>query len=369
MKKYLKLTIILIVFSLFASPMFTLAQDNNGDIAFKAEVVEIVAEQTTDFDDGNSVRQQDIRLRSLDESFSDDEIIFRGIGSFDVIKKNFYKEGDKVMVVASYDDIGVVNFYITDYIRNKSLAWIFAVFVLVLLVVGRSKGLRAILSLVLSFLVIIKYIIPQILAGADAIIVTIIGSLVILLIVVYLTEGFNKKSHIASLSIFISLILTIILSWLFVNLARLSGLGSEEISFLISLDTFTINFKGLLLAGIIVGTLGVLDDIVISQVATVEQLYLADKLQSKSQVYKKAYAVGVSHISSMANTLFLAYAGASFPLLILFVSGESAFGGIFDVVNNEAIATEIVRTLAGSIGLVLAVPISTVLAVIFLKDK
>jgi uncharacterized membrane protein len=124
-----------------------------------------------------------------------------------------------------------------------------------------------------------------------------------------------------------------------------------------------------LLAGIIIGTLGVLDDIIIAQVATVEQMYSLSKDKDPVKVFKKAYQVGISHISSMTNTLFLAYAGASMPLLLLFISGESAFSGFSEIINNELIATEIVRTLAGSIGLILSVPISTVLATYFLKTK
>ncbi len=368
MKKFLKYYL-LIVFLLFIVPVFVFAQNEKQDNVFQAKVLEVVKEQQTKLSDGFVSSQQNLKLIGLDGEYEGKEFAFTGIGNYDVIKKNNYKKNDQVLVVASADDQGVVTFYVTDYVRSSSLAWVFVIFVLVLLLVGGTKGFRAVLSLIISFLIIVKYIIPQILDGVDPVIVTIIGSFAILLVVVYLTEGFNKNSHIASLSIFVSLLFTMFLSSFFVAFARLSGLGSENVSFLVSLDSVDINFKGLLLAGIIIGTLGVLDDVVIAQVISVEQIYLTDKLQSKKEVFHKAYKVGVSHISSMANTLFLAYAGASFPLLILFVSGESAFSGFFDVMNNEAIATEIIRTLAGSIGLILAVPISTFLATAFLKEK
>ena len=130
-----------------------------------------------------------------------------------------------------------------------------------------------------------------------------------------------------------------------------------------------INFKGLLLAGIIIGSLGVLDDVVISQVATVEQIAAAGHYLDSWKTFKHAYKVGISHIASMSNTLFLAYAGVSLPLLILFVSGKSAFSTWGQVINNQAIATEIVRTLAGSIGLILSVPIATLVAVWWFKIK
>lgn len=130
------------------------------------------------------------------------------------------------------------------------------------------------------------------------------------------------------------------------------------------------NLQGILLSGIIIGTLGALDDIVIAQVTVVEELYSANSKMPKKEVFRKAFRVGVAHISSMTNTLFLAYAGAGLPLLILYVSGQSTFGSWDVAINNEMIATEIIRTLAGSIGIVLAVPISIFISVwVLRKDK
>jgi uncharacterized membrane protein len=194
-----------------------------------------------------------------------------------------------------------------------------------------------------------------------------IGSFLILFLIIYVTEGFKKRSHITVLSIFLSLVITVFLSWFFVSLTKLTGVSSEETGFLVELAGRVINFKGLLLAGIIIGVLGVLDDVVIAQVATVEQIEDVDPSLSGMDLFKRSYEVGVSHISSMTNTLFLAYAGVSMPLLILFLSGQSAFSDWTQIINNEAIATEIVRTLAGSIGLILSVPISTAIAVWWTK--
>ncbi len=365
----IKKTFFIVIFLLI--PIFVFAQTDNlvQDRIFKAEVAEILDQQKTILPDGVKVEQQNLRLRGLEGEFLGKEVEFKGIGEFDVIKKNIYQLGDQVLVVASYDNEGNVLYYITDYVRNKSLWWPAIAFVLALLVVGGWKGLRSIIALGITFLIIIKYLIPFLLAGASPLLTTFISSLVILFIIIYLTEGFKARSHIAIVSIFFSLIITIILSWFFVGLTKLSGLASEEVSFLVSFGQQAINFKGLLLAGIIIGTLGILDDIVISQVATVEQIKKANQYQTKQEIFKKAYKVGVSHISSMTNTLFLAYAGVSLPLLILFVSGQSVFTSWSQVVSNEAIATEIVRTLAGSIGLILTVPIATFVAVWWFSRK
>lgn len=339
------------------------AEEKNKDEVFRAKVLEVLNET---IDSKGYVRQK-LKLLGLNGSYAGKEVIFEDSKDFEVLKKNVYKKGDIVLAAVSVDNEGNKEVYVTDYVRSKSLMYLLIVFILSIIIVGGFKGLRSLISLGLTFLVIIYFIIPKILDGNNAIFVTLIGVFFILLIIVYITEGFNRRSHLAVFSIFISLILTIILSWISVNLSKLSGLAGENSFFLVEIAGQAINFKGLLLAGIVIGTLGVLDDVVVSQIATVEQLYLADKMQTKKEVFKKAYKVGVSHISSMTNTLFLAYAGASLSLLILFISGGSAFKSFFDIVNNEVVATEIVRTLAGSIGLILSVPIATWMGVWFIK--
>ena len=340
-----------------------------GDEMIKTKVVEIVEQRENELPDGVIVEQQNLKLEIIEGDRAGENIFFDGIGSYDVIKKNIYKTGEKVLVVGSTDDQGNTTYFIVDYIRESGLNWLLFFFCVFLVLVSGFKGIRAIVSLVASFLVIIKYIIPQILSGTNPFLVTLIGSFVILLAIIYITEGFRARSHITVVSILISLVITIIISSFFVSLAKLSGLASEETMFLISLGGAQINFQGLLLAGIIIGALGVLDDVVISQVSTVEQIIKANPEQTRDKIFKSAYEVGVSHISSMTNTLFLAYAGASLPLLILFISGESAFSSWGEIINNEAIATEIVRTLTGSIGLISAVPISTVVAIWWFTKK
>lgn len=349
-------------------PVTALAQTATAqDKIFKAAVVEVLREQKITASDGGQTTQQNLKLKGLEGDFNEQVVEYHGIGNIELVKKHVYKAGDKVLVMASLDDQGNYTFYVTDYDRSTSLVVLAIIFLVCILGVGGWKGFRSVLSLVLSFLVIMKYIVPQIIDGADPIIVTLIGSCLILVAVIYLTEGFKRSAHIGATSIFISLTITVILSQLFVSLARLSGLSSEETGFLVGATKYAINFQGLLMAGIIIGALGVLDDVVISQVATVEELHKLDPYLGKLELFKRGFKVGVSHISSMTNTLFLAYSGASLSVLILFSTGQSGFSGWGQVVNNEMIATEIVRTLAGSVGLILAVPISTLVAAWWVK--
>jgi uncharacterized membrane protein len=171
------------------------------------------------------------------------------------------------------------------------------------------------------------------------------------------------------LSVFLSLVITFILSWIFTNLTKLTGLAQEETIFLIGVNNGSINFKGLLLTGILIGTVGVLDDVVVGQIESVKQIRNANPGLTNIQVYRSAYEVGNTHLGAIINTLFLTYAGASLPLLLLFYINPTGLVTFDQVINNEAIATEIVRTTVGSIGIALSIPISTYLATIWLKDN
>lgn len=356
--------VILLLLSILFVPMVVFAQANTdqGDNFFKAKVLEIIEEQETVLPDGVSVKQQNVKLLGLEGIYKDKEIIFYGIGDYDVLNKNIYSPGNRVLVIASFNAEGEPAFYITDYVRGKNLLFLLSIFVIALILISGFKGMRALLALALTFIFIIKFIIPKILLGSNPLAITLIGSFIILLIIIYITEGFCLRSHISAISIFLSLVVTIFLSWAFVSLAKLTGVTSEEVSYLINIGEQAINFKGLLLAGVIIGALGVLDDVVISQVSTVEQIFKTNSSLGFLEIFKRSYKVGVSHIASMTNTLFLAYAGVSLPLLILFVSGESAFSSWSQIINNEAVATEIVRALTGSIGIILSVPVATIIA-------
>lgn len=337
---------------------------------FRAKVTEVVEQKEIIRDDGSISIQQRLKLEGLEGRWENKNFIFDGT-QFDVLSAVKYETGDKVIVNYSPGPDGEENFYVIGHSRTTAIYWLAGIFFLIVILIGRFKGLRALVVLALTFLIILKFIIPKILAGGDPLLVSIAGSLLILFLAVYITEGFKKTSTIAILSIFISLIITALVSVWFTALTKLTGFASEEAVYLIDLMGANINIKGLLLAGIIIGALGVLDDVIISQVALTRELRMANPDLSRGQIYRQAMKVGVSHLSSMTNTLFLAYAGASLPLLILFSVKQPPFLTLSQVLDNEMVATEIVRTLAGSIGLVLAVPIATFLATRFdiIKDK
>lgn len=352
--------------------LFCLASEekDSSDIIFNAKVVEILEEVEKTNLQSEKIIQQNLKLKGLENIFDNKEFIFYGIGDIELIGSKKYSVGEKVLVIATpQNSSGNYVYYITEINRSRGLIIIFGLFLLILFLIGKWKGVRSILSLGLTFFVIIFFMVPQIMNGANPVFIVLVSSLFIILFIIYLTEGFGPRSHLAALSIFFSLILVVAFSSFFIFLTKLTGVFSEDVFALINVGQQTLNLKGLLLAGIIIGALGVLDDVVISQIVSVEKIIEANPYQNWKEVFKKAQAIGISHISSMTNTLFLAYAGASLPLLILFVSSNNPFSSFGQIINNEAVSTEIIRALSGSIGIILAVPISTFIASWFFVYK
>ena len=344
-------------------PFISQAAETKDEVAnFRAEVLEVmqVAEKTRE--DGTAFRQQDLKLLALEGAWKNQEIIYRGITDLEVLNANFYQAGDQVYVEGHTDDSGQDIFYVVDFVRSKYLYYLLAIFGLAVLAVGRFKGLKALISLFLSFLVIIKFILPQILQGRDPFLVSLIGGLAILGVIIYLTEGLNRKSHLALLSVLGSLSVTLGLSVLFTKLTKLSGLAQEEAAFLIGTGGVEMNFQGLLLAGFIIGAIGALDDIIVGQIEAVEQIREANPSLSTKQLFALAYKIGNTHLGAIVNTLFLTYAGAALPLLLLFVLNQNSGLTFNRLINTEIVSTEIVRTLVGSIGVMLSMPIATFLA-------
>ncbi len=272
------------------------------------------------------------------------------------------QRGDKILVRVGSRPDGMLTVYFADFVRSNSLLWLAAIFVAVILAISRWKGLRSLLSLAFSLLVIVGYIIPHILAGEDPLWVSIVGSTILLGVTLYLTYGWNLKTHAAVVSMIFVLLLTGMLAGLFVVFARLTGSGDENAMFLLQMLNTQINLRGLLLGGMIIGALGVLDDLVTTQASAVFELHHANEALGFRELFRSAMRIGQDHVAATVNTLVLAYAGASLPMLLMFSLGRGNYGFL---INFEFIAEEIVRTLVGSLGLVSAVPLTTAIAILF----
>lgn len=327
----------------------------------RARVTEIIEEGEIDLG-GTSQRYQVARVELLEGEY-------RGIvmemdyGRRQVLSSAVYLQaGDKVLVTIGARPDGVLTVYFADFVRSDSLLWLTAIFVVVILLISRWKGLRSLLSMAFSLLVIIGYIIPHILAGEDPLWVSIIGSVILLGTTLYLTYGWNLKTHAAVVSMMFVLLITGTLATLFVFFTRLTGSGDENALFLLQMLNTQINLRGLLLGGMIIGALGVLDDLVTTQASAVFELHRANESLRFRGLFNAAMRIGQDHVAATVNTLVLAYAGAALPMLLMFSLGRGNYGYL---VNFEFIAEEIVRTLVGSLGLVTAVPLTTAIAILF----
>jgi uncharacterized membrane protein len=272
---------------------------------------------------------------------------------------NAFSPEDEIFITLGKDLDGLLSAYYLDYVRTNPLLILFGVFVVATILLGRWKGVGSLLSLGFTMLVITGYIIPHILAGEDPLRVSLIGSTLLLGTTLYITYGWNLKTHASVLSMVVALVLTGLFSIFFVSLTRLTGSGQENALFLIQFSQVSINLRGLLLGGMIIGALGVLDDLVSSQSAAVFEIYDADPTMSFRRIYEKSMRIGRDHVAATVNTLVLAYTGASLPLLLLFTLGQGNYGFLL---NAAFVAEEVVRTLVGSLGLIAAVPITSLIA-------
>jgi uncharacterized membrane protein len=261
-------------------------------------------------------------------------------------------------VVLGYEPSTDFYFY-ADRDRGATLIWLAVIFALVVIALGRWRGASALAAMVMTILVLVWFIAPSVLDGNDPVWVAVVAGSAIAYISLYLTHGLNPTTTVALAGTLASLLLTLIISAIFFELAGFTGLATEEGLTLPLLAD--INLSSLLLGGAVIGTLGALDDVTVTQVATVAEIHHRNPRLTVAELVTSGIRVGREHIASTVNTLLLAYAGASMPLLLLFAASDLPLGV---VANSELVAVEIVRTLCGSIGLVAAVPVTTLMAAI-----
>ena len=332
-----------------------------GSETVRARVTEIIEEGEIDLG-GTVQRYQVARVELLEGEYRGIEMEM-DYGRRGVLSNTIYLQpGATILVTIGARPDGILTVYFVDFERATSLLWLTAIFVLVILIMSRWKGLRSILSMAFSLFVIIGYIIPHILAGEDPLWVSITGSVILLGVTLYLTYGWNLKTHAAVVSMIFVLLITGTLAVVFVLFARLTGSGDENSLFLLQMLNTQINLRGLLLGGMIIGALGVLDDLVTTQASAVFELHHANESLGFRELFRSAMRIGQDHVAATVNTLVLAYAGAALPMLLMFSLGGGNYGLL---VNYEFIAEEIVRTLVGSLGLVTAVPLTTAIAILF----
>lgn len=334
------------------------------DITYNASIKKIVEQKYIEVE-GNKQLYQKMEVM-IDTGDKKGQTVTIENGNLPLSNIVMYKVGDRVTVNVEKDLQGNDVYNINDFIRTDSLTLLAIIFIMSILLIAGLRGMSSLLSMVITFLIIFYFILPQIITGVNPVLIAIVGSMMIIPVTFYMSHGFNKKTTVAIVGTIIAMIITGVLASIFIEIGKLTGLSSEEAGFLATIKQGQLNMKGVLLAGIVIGATGVLDDITVAQAATVAQLKLASEKMKVSQLYTSGMKVGQDHIASMINTLILVYAGAALPLMLIFVNNPHPFA---EIVNYEFISEEIIRTLVGSIGLVAAVPITTLIAAIVFGRK
>lgn len=269
-----------------------------------------------------------------------------------------FRAGDRVKLAASRTPGEPVSYFVADFGRSPALTVLAALFIGGALALGRWQGLRSLVGLGLSLLVVTRFVVPGILTGRSPVAVALVGGLAVMILTLYLTHGVNEKTTTALVATTAALAVTLLLGDIFIDAGKITGYASEEAN-LARFAVTGLDLQGLVLAGLLIASLGVLDDVTVTQASTVFTLHDADPRQTWAQLTRRAMTVGRDHIASTINTLFLVYAGASLTLLVLFSTGGAPVG---EIVNSEIVAEEIVKTMVGSLGLITAVPLTTGLA-------
>jgi uncharacterized membrane protein len=268
-----------------------------------------------------------------------------------------FTPGDRVALARSVVQ-DEVSYFITDFQRLPTLYLLIGLFVLVVLAVGRWHGLRSLLGLGISLFIIVRFVVPAILLGTSPPLVALVGALSVMIVTLYLAHGVNAMTTSAIIGTTAALVLTIALGSYFISAGSITGFASDDAS-LARFAVDGLDLRGLVLAGLIIAALGVLDDVTVAQASTVFAIHETDRTLPFPALFARSMKVGRDHIASVVNTLFLAYAGASLALLVLFSTSGLATS---EIVNSEVFAEEVIKIVVGSIGLIAAVPFVTALA-------
>ncbi len=390
LKKIIYFTITIFVFILIILYLFSFkifAQNSNNNNDFQNNEIKHIAEITNieeiscdnkQFNDYNSNTKNDpiynnnnkktsnnclkVILKNLSKNTNENNQEFEIILDLnhDITAQNWNLEKGQKVIVSEFKFDTYSDFFITDIYRNDVIIFFVIFYIIIVLIIGKKRGLGSLIGLFISILILFKFIIPLTLQGANPIFITLIGSIFILLPSIFLSHGFNKKTSIALVGTFIGLIITAILAIFAINSGHLTGLGSEE-SFMLanSANNINLDMRSILFASIIIGGIGIIDDITVSQVGIIQEIHKENPNLSQTKLFKKAMNVGKDHIASMVNTLVLAYASASMPLVLILVSQNYSLN---ELITMETFAEEIIRTIVASSGLVLTLPITTYIA-------
>ncbi len=372
-KYFLSFTVLLIV--CFCIPLNANQEESTDNVEYyRAKVIKILGEEKPEVEySGGEVtlNLQYVEVKVLEGPFSGKTLkaeyqLNQGMD----VKYNIkaLKSGDKVFVYIQEDEAGgIQQVYITEIVREKYLLFLVALFIVILLLVGRSKGLKALISLIITIFAVIKVLLPAILAGYDPILVSIGICIVVICISLLIISGYNKKTLAAFLGTTGGVLFAGIIAILIGTAAKLSGLGDEESQMLMYIPhNVVFDFRGILFSGIIIGTMGATMDVGMSIASALHEIHENSPEISKLALIRSGMNIGRDTMATMANTLILAYAGGSLQLMLLLLAYQTPAS---EFMNWDMIVSEILRAVCGSLGIIISIPVTAITAGIIYKQS
>jgi uncharacterized membrane protein len=356
------LALILLIFAIFS---FYAYGEEDITTFEKALVLQVVNDENISDENINGV--QFVELKILTGKYKGKTFNIENVLSDHPVYDIPVKKGDKVLVFMEVNEEGNLEVNITDYVRNNYIYILVLIFVIILLLIGRIKGLKTILTLVFTMLMIFKVLLPLMLRGYNAVFITILISAIVTIVTITIISGFSKKSAAAVIGTVSGVLIAGFIAFIIGTKVKLTGLSSEEAVMLSYIpQDINFNFRDLLFSGILLGTLGAVMDVSMSIASAIEEINRANSKLSMKELFISGMNVGKDIMGTMSNTLILAYTGSTVPLMLLFMAYETSF---LRISNMDIIATEIIRSLAGSIGLILAIPLTAVISAMLIKKE
>ena len=383
------------------SPIVTLADENDSDIDENQQgdlldgtmeesdnFTEDTVELPTDFYEAKVLKIEERKLENadleaqgftdtvqivtvkiLDGKFKGQEKVIENMNTGNAAYDIWVDKGDKVLLYAELteDQSEIENIFISDFVRWPNLRNLTLLFIILLILIGGWQGTKALVSLGITAFAIVQFMLPMMLKGHSPIILAILVCLFTTVVTIIIITGFSIKSLSTILGTLSGVLIAGVLSYIMGNIVHLTGLSAQEAQMLLYIPQgISFDFKGLLFAGIIIGALGAVMDVAMSISSAMDEIKNTNPSITVKELVQSGFTVGKDIMGTMSNTLILAYTGSAIPLLLLFMAYETS---MLKVINLDLIATEIVRALTGSIGLLASIPITAIVYGVLQRKK
>ncbi len=331
------------------------------EVQYKGEVLEVISEEKQELEGGLEETLQILKVKITNGPFKGEIIEVNNLSEANSAYNIEVSKGDQIFIILEFDqEANIINAYVTDFVRDKYIVIITILFTIILVIIGKFKGLKAVITLAITAVAVVKVLLPLILKGFNPILISVTIAVAITIITLLIISGINRKTFSTIIGTSSGILIGGVLALVFGNLSNLTGLSSEEARMLPYIpQNISFDFRGILFSGIILASLGAVMDVSMSISSSMFEIAKADPTIKKNDLISAGMNVGRDIIGTMSNTLILVYIGSSVPLILLFLAYDINF---IEIINKDIIASEIIRALSGSIGLILAIPITVLIS-------